>query len=163
MKDNEETKKMELGELDEFSDLDTRFKGWFLCELTTVLCLNDVDAGQLMMAEEFFTSQERDVSLLMIGALGEKVLVRPMGCYTTLNKAIRKVLTAFVNNFTPDEDGSPSVFYDERVGNLKIGFKHEGVKYIFVLAPSYIDCPVVTEEELALALIVSPNEITGTE
>ena len=116
-----------------------------------------------MCAEEFFTSRDSNVTLLMIGALGEKVLVRPMGCYTTFNKAIGKVLTAFVKDFTPDEDGKPSMFFDEMVGALKICFKHEGVNYLFVLAPSYIDCPVVTEEELALALIVSPNEIVGTE
>lgn len=163
MENKEEKEKMELGELNEFSDLDTRFKGWFLSEFTTVLCLDDVDAGELIMAEEFFTSQERNVTVLMIGALGEKVSIRPMGCYTTLNKAIKKVLGAFVNYFTPDKDGRPSVFFDASFGHLKICFKRNGVDYLFVLAPSYIDCPVVTDEELGLNLLVLPDEINGTE
>jgi hypothetical protein len=162
MKDNKETKKMELGELNEFSDLDTRFKGWFLTALTEILFLDDADAGELMMAEENFNAQEENVIILMVGELGDKVSVIPMGCYTTFNKAIRKVLSVFINNFTPDDDGKPAVYFNHEVGELRIAFKHNGTNYNFVLAPSYIDCPVATEEELGLNIILSPNETVFT-
>lgn len=162
MKNNEETKKMELGELNEFSDLDTRFNGWFLVVLTATLSLDDVNAGELSMAEKAFTSQERNVNIMLVGALGDKVSISPMGCYTTLNKAMEKLLFLFINHFTPDEDGKPSVFFNHYLGDLRIVFKHNGVNYTFVLTPSHIDCPVTTEEELALNFIVSPNEITFT-
>ena len=162
MKNNTETKKMEFGELNEFSDLDTRFNGWFLISLAAILSLDDADASELMAAERAFTTQDRNVNLMLVGALGDKVSITPMGFYTTLNKAIEKVQSVFINHFTPDEDGKPSLFFNHYLGDLRIVFKHNGVNYSFVLTPSYIDCPVTTEEELALNFIVSPNEITFT-
>ena len=159
---NEEIKKMEFGELNEFSALDTRFKGWNLTVLTETVFLDDAEVFELKAAEETFNTQEQNVALFMTGALGDKVSIIPMGCYTTFNKAIGKVVSVFVNNFTPDDDGKPAVYFNHEVGELRIAFKHNGTNYNFVLAPSYIDCPVATEEELGLNIILSPNETVFT-
>lgn len=162
MKDNEKTKKMKLGELNEFSDLDTRFKGWFLTALTEAVFLDNIDALELRAAEVAFNAQEQNVVLFMAGALDDKVSVTPMGCYTTFNKAIGKVLSVFTNNFTPDDDGKPAVYFNHEIGELRIAFKHNGANYNLVLAPSYIDCLVATEDELGLNIILSPNETIFT-
>ena len=159
---NEEIKKMEFGELNEFSALDTRFKGWNLTVLTETVFLDDVEVLELKAAEETFNTQEQNVVLFMVGTLSDKVSIIPMGCYTTFNKAIGKVVSVFVNNFTPDDDGKPAVYFNHEVGELRIAFKHNGTNYNFVLAPSYIDCPVATEEELGLNIILSPNETVFT-
>ena len=162
MKNNEETKKMEFGELNEFSDLDTRFKGWNLTVLTETVFLDDVEVLELRAAEESFNAQEQNVTLFMVGALGDKVSIIPMGCYTTFNKAIGKVVSVLMNNFIPDDDGKPAVYLNHEVGELRIAFKHNGTNYNFVLAPSYIDCPVATSDELALNIVLSPNETIFT-
>lgn len=159
---NEEIKKMEFGELNEFSALDTRFKGWNLTVLTETVFLDDVEVLELKAAEETFNTQEQNVVLFMVGTLSDKVSIIPMGCYTTFNKAIGKVVSVFANNFTPDDDGKPAVYFNHEVGELRIAFKHNGTNYNFVLAPSYIDCPVATEEELGLNIILSPNETIFT-
>lgn len=153
----EETKKMELGDINEYLDLDTRFNGWFLIELAAILSLDDSDAGELRMAEKAFNCQERDVCLMLVKGLGDKVSITPMGYYTTFNKAIEKIISVFVGNFTPDEDGKPSFFFSGTHGDLKILFKHNGTDCAFVLAPSHIDCPVATGGELGLNILVSPT------